>query len=91
MRATSKIFFLSIVFEYNLKKGNIICFMAMNAQPIQQQGENKFNNNLVSFISFDTMNEKKGGKNETLTTSIILGRDYFDTAFMADVVFRARN
>ena len=63
----------------------------MNAQPIQQQGENKFNNYLVSFISFDTMNENKGGKNETFTTSIILGGNCFDSTFVVDVVFRTRN
>ena len=48
-------------------------------------------NYLISFIRFDTMNEKKGGKNETIITSIILGRNCFDSAFMADVVFWARN
>jgi len=31
----------------------------MNAQPAQQQGEIKFHNYLVSFISFDIMNEKQ--------------------------------
>ena len=91
MGETNKIFFLSVVFEYNLKKGNINYFIAMNAQPAQQQGEIKFHNYLVSFISFDTMNKNKGGKNETFTTSIILGGNCFDSAFMADVVFRTRN
>ena len=36
-----------------------ITLIAMNAQPAQQQGEIKFHNYLVSFISFDTMNEKQ--------------------------------
>jgi len=31
----------------------------MNAQPAQQQGEIKFHNYLVSYISFDTMNKRK--------------------------------
>ena len=91
MGATNKIFFLSIVFEHNLKKGNVNYFIAMNAQPAQQQGEIKFNNYLVSFISFGTMNAKKGGKNEAFTTSIILGGNCFDSAFVVDVVFRTRN
>ena len=68
-----------------------ITLIAMNAQPAQQQGEIKFHNYLVSFISFDTMNEKKGGKNETFTTSIILGGNCFDSTFVVDVVFRTRN
>ena len=59
MGETNKIFFLSVVFEYNLKKGNINYFIAVNAQPAQQQGEIKFHNYLVSFISFDIMNEKQ--------------------------------
>jgi len=68
-----------------------ITLIAMNAQPAQQQGKIKFHNYLVSFISFDTMNEKKGGKNETFTTSIILGGNCFDSTFVVDVVFRNRN
>ena len=79
MGETNKIFFLSVVFEYNLKKRNVNYFIAMNAQPAQQQGEIKFHNYLVSFISFDTMNKIKGGKNETFTTSIILGGNCFES------------
>ena len=37
------------------------------------------------------MNKRKGGKNETIITNIILGRNCFDSAFMADVAFWARN
>ena len=40
-------------------EGNINYFIAMNAQPAQQQGEIKFHNYLVRFISFNTMNEWK--------------------------------
>ena len=63
----------------------------MDTQPAQQQGEIQFHNYLVSFISFGTMNAKKGGKNEIFTTSIILGGNCFDSTFVADVAFRTRN
>ena len=72
-------------------KGTVNYFIAMNAQPAQQQGEIKFHNYLVCFIIFDTMNAKKGGKNEIFITSIILGGNCFDSIFVADVVFRTRN
>ena len=91
MGKTNKIFFLSVVFEYNLKKGNINYFMAVNAQPTQQQGEIKFHNYLVDVIRFDAMNEKKGGKNETFIASIILDGNCFNSTFVVDVVFRTRN
>jgi len=72
-------------------KGTVNYPITMDTQPAQQQGDIKFHNYLVSFIRFDTMNEKKGGKNETFTTSIILDGNCFDSAFVADVVFRTRN
>ena len=37
------------------------------------------------------MNKRKGGKNETIVKNIILDRNCFDSAFMADVAFWARN
>ena len=72
-------------------KGTANYSITMNTQPAQQQGDIKFHNYLVSFIRFDTMNAKKGGKNETFTTSIILGGNCFDSTFIADVVFGTRN
>ena len=72
-------------------KGTANNFITMDTQPAQQQGEIQFHNYLVDCIRFDTMNEKKGGKNETFATSIILGWNCFDSAFVADVVFRTRN
>ena len=43
----------------SVKREISITLIAMNAQPAQQQGEIKFHNYLVDFISFDTMNEKQ--------------------------------
>ena len=72
-------------------KGTVNYPITMDTQPAQQQGDIKFHNYLLSFIRFDTMNEKKGGKNETFITSIILGGNCFDSTIVVDVVFRPRN
>ena len=47
-------------------KGTVNYFIAMNAQPAQQQGEIKFHNYLVSFISFGTINAKIKIKEERM-------------------------
>jgi len=40
-------------------KGTANYSITMNTQPAQQQGDIKFHNYLVSFISFDTMKERR--------------------------------
>ena len=40
-------------------KGTANYSITMNTQPAQQQGEIKFHNYLVSYISFDTMDKRK--------------------------------
>ena len=47
-------------------KGTVNYPITMDTQPAQQQGDIKFHNYLVSFIKFNTINEKKGGKKTRL-------------------------